>query len=178
MKPSPRPEPIGLLVAAVRRGVRRLVEGRVAGHGLSATQFWTLVAIAEHPGLTQAELAAAVRSDEPTVSRAIRALRMRRLVQAVRPPDDRRCVEIALAPGGAAIASQLLAVATEVRQAVEAPLSPRERDATRIALLKIVAALEAGRAAGAGAAPARNRPRRSARTVRAMRAARFSERPR
>ena len=40
-------EPVGLLIAAARRKMKRAVHERVAPHGLTTQQFWALVNIDE-----------------------------------------------------------------------------------------------------------------------------------
>jgi DNA-binding MarR family transcriptional regulator len=134
----PREVPIGLLAATVRRHVRRLIEQRVTPLGLSVQQFWFVVNIAERPSGSQCELAERVRVDEAVASRVIRSLAARGLVRAARDQADRRRVTLSLTPEGERLAARLLPIAAEVRAAVDAPLSPTERAASRAALLKIV----------------------------------------
>ncbi|BDG01256.1 MarR family winged helix-turn-helix transcriptional regulator [Anaeromyxobacter oryzae] len=172
MKPSPPPaEPIGLLAAAVRQGVRQLVESRIGALDLSSRQFWVLVGIAERCCRSQAELAARLRIDEATACRVTRTLVARGLVEAVRDASDRRRVQLALTREGDRLAARLLPLAREVRAAVDAPLSPAEREATRAALVKIVAALQRLSASdpaappGGGAARPASRRRRASRAV-------------
>ena len=165
----PREVPIGLLAAAVRRHVRRLIEQRVAPLGLSIQQFWFVVNIAERPFGSQCELAERVRVDEAIASRVIRSLVARGLVRAVRDEADRRRVTLALTAEGERLSASLLPIAAEVRGAVDAPLSPAERAASRAALLKIVAHLRslldatAARPAPTEISHAQARPRRGPR---------------
>lgn len=151
MQPSPpREVPIGLLAAAVRRGVRQLIERRVGPLGLSIQQFWLLIGIAERPCGSQCELAAQLRVDETVASRVIRSLVARGLVRAVRDQADRRRVTLGLAPAGDRMVARLLPIAREVRAAVDAPLSPAERAAARAALLKVATHLRSLSDAPAG----------------------------
>jgi len=161
MKVSPPGDPpIGLLAAAVRRGVRRLVEQRVTALGLSSMQFWVLAGIAEHPCHSQSQLAAHLRIDEATACRVIRTLAARRWIRTVRGDPDRRCVRLELTPAGAELGRQVLSIAREVREAVDAPLDHAERTATRTALLKVIASLEERVERDAPApAPTRSLPR-------------------
>ncbi len=137
MQPSARPS-ISLLAAAVRRAVKTAVLRRVGPLGLSAVQFWILVGIAETPGVSQCELAARLRMDEPTASRTLRSLRARGWVRAAREEADRRRVRLELTGAGETLARRLRPIARSVRSAVEAPLTDREREQTRAALAKIV----------------------------------------
>jgi DNA-binding MarR family transcriptional regulator len=161
-KPSaPADEPIGLLAAAIRSAVRRFVASRTQPLGLSTQQFWFLVGVAEHPCQSQAELAARLRLDEATACRAIRSLALRRLIRTERDAVDRRRVRIALTAEGERLSTALLSVAAQVRAAVDSALQPEERERTRDALRKILAALERIRA-DAPAPAVRSGPRRRA----------------
>ncbi len=129
-------------MAAVRHAIRAVVLSQAAPLGLSVREFWFLVGIAETPGCSQAELAARLRVDEPTISRGIRSLAVRGWVRAERGASDRRRVRVDLTPSGRALARRLVPVARDVRAAVEAPLAPEEREATRAALAKIIGHLQ------------------------------------
>ena len=67
-------EHIGLLIGTVRRRIKQALGSRVRRYGLTPRQFWILVALYEHPGLSLRELAAHLRMDDPTASRVIFAL--------------------------------------------------------------------------------------------------------
>ncbi len=143
IQPSPpAEEPLGLLAAAVRSGVRRLLESRIDPLGVSTQQFWILVGIAEHPCHSQAELADHLRLDEATACRAIRTLAERGWVRTARDGSDRRCVKLALTAEGGRLARTLLPIARKVRAAVDDALTPEERAAARAALVKVVVALQ------------------------------------
>lgn len=153
LKRSPPPEePIGLLVAAVRHGVHRLVTRRAEPLGLSPRQFWLLIGIAERPCHSQGELAARLRADEATVCRGIRTLVSAGLVRSVRPVEDRRRVHLALTGRGEALVRRLFPIARAVRGAVDSALTREERASTRAALRKIVSNLQV---VADGAGPAR-----------------------
>lgn len=137
MQPSAT-EPIGLLVATVRRAINAAVLARSEPLGVSSREFWTLVSILEGGGSSQTELATRMRRDEPSVSRVIRRLTLRGWVKTARGDVDRRRVEVALTPSGRALARRLFAHAEEIRAAVDGPLSPSEAAALRGGLQKIV----------------------------------------
>ena len=157
-------EPIGLLVAAIRRAVKAEVAARVAPLGLTPLQFWVLVAASEAPAESQAALARRLRFDEPTVSRVVTSLAARGWLRARRDGADRRRTLLELTPAGEALARRLLPVAAGLRAAVEAPLAPRERERVRVALRRIADHLQENLAAGAPPRPAppqRAAPRRA-----------------
>jgi DNA-binding MarR family transcriptional regulator len=146
MQPLPpsRPpaEPIGLLVAAIRRAVKAMVAQRVGPLGVSPLQFWMLVGVLEAPGASQAELARRLRCDEPSVSRVVAGLAARGWVRTRRQADDRRRLLLELTPGGRALARRLAPLAAEVRAAVEAPLDPEAREQVRAALATVASHLQ------------------------------------
>jgi len=142
MQASPgRPEPLGLLVAAVRRGARQLLTARLAALGLQVQEFWILVGIAEHGPCAQAELAAILRLDVAAISRVTRALQARGLVRARRDAADRRRVLIGLGPAGEKLARTLRPVAADIRGTIDSALDPAELAATCAALRKVAGAL-------------------------------------
>jgi len=117
---------IGLLLAAVRRRQRQTVEVRVRDLELSNQQFWLLVALVERKGATLAEILAVLPMDQPTASRVLAALSRRKLVRLDSDPADRRRRRMALTPRGTEFGARCLAVADEVRKAVEAHFSAEE----------------------------------------------------
>jgi DNA-binding MarR family transcriptional regulator len=135
-------EPLGLLVASIRRAVKAMVTQRVGPLGLTPLQFWVLVGALEAPGSSQAELARRLRCDEPSVSRVVAALSRRGWLRASRQEGDRRRVMLALKPAGQALARRLAPIAAEVRAEVEAPLGPAEREQVREALARVAGHLQ------------------------------------
>jgi DNA-binding MarR family transcriptional regulator len=135
-------EPIGLLVAAVRRRIKQVVSAMVREYGLSPQQFWTLVAIARHEGISLRELSGRQRMDDPTACRIVNTLGRRRLVRNTPDPSDRRRSRLMLTPSGREMANRLLPVATAVRTAVETGLTARERNAVVAGLQKVVVNLD------------------------------------
>ena len=138
----PQNEHIGFLIAATRRAIVRALGRHVRRYRLTPRQFWILVAIHEHPGLSLTELATHLRMDDPTASRVVFALRKRRLIEVRGHDHDRRRRAIELAPAGAAIGGELLALATSVREAVAHGLSAAHRRALRASLRRIITNME------------------------------------
>jgi len=132
-------EPIGLLVAVVRRRIRQITTALARGHGLSPQQFWTVVAIARGGELSLRELAERRRMDEPTACRVVDTLVRRRLVRSSPEPSDRRRSRLALTPSGRAMAEELLPIADTIAATVEHGLSPAERGAVVAGLKKVIA---------------------------------------
>jgi DNA-binding MarR family transcriptional regulator len=152
-------EYVGLLIAAARRRIKQAVLARATAHGLTAQQFWFLVALRERPGISQAELAARVRSDAPTVSRVVTALTRRRLVRVEEDPRDRRRASLRLTPAGERLGDLAAETAGEIRAAIVAGMKAEEVDALRAGLQRVIANIErwehgetAGRSARGGGA--------------------------
>jgi DNA-binding MarR family transcriptional regulator len=174
-------QPIGLLAALVSRAVRQLLTAQLEPLGLSTQQFWTIVAVAEENTGSQTELATRLRVDEATACRVVRALGDAGLISPVRDPEDRRRVRLELAPRGQALARRLVPVAREIRSVIEGSLSPEERSATRAALTKVLARLNALIEAAPGASPSPGpapAPRRRRSASGASAGARVTGRPR
>jgi DNA-binding MarR family transcriptional regulator len=141
-------EPIGLLVAVVRRRIKQTVGVVVRPYRLSPQQFWTLMAIARQEGLSLTELSDRQRMDQPTACRVVSTLARRRLVRSGPDPSDRRRSRLVLTPSGRAMAEELLPVVAAIRAAVESGLTPAERNAIVGGLRKVVASLDRFEARG------------------------------
>jgi DNA-binding MarR family transcriptional regulator len=128
----------GILIGAARRALKQAVLSRIAGRQLSAQQFWLLVNLDEHPGISQTELAALVRVDAPTVSRALAALARRGSVRADPDPADRRRTRVTLTPAGRRLAGELVPVAREIREAVVRGMSAEEVATLTTGLQRVV----------------------------------------
>ena len=137
-----RQEPIGLLVAVVRRRLRQVTTALVREHGLSPQQFWTVVAIARGGEMSLRELAETRQMDEPTACRVVDTLVRRRLVSSSPDREDRRRSRLALTPSGRAIAGELLPIAETIGAAVEHGLNAAERAAVVAGLKKVIANLD------------------------------------
>lgn len=135
-------EPIGLLVAAVRRRIKQAVGSRVRRYHLSSQQFWVLVAVSEHPGLSLGELAAHLRMDTPTASRMVFALTNQHRLEVKGDAADRRRARIYLGAAGGTLARQLRETATAVRVALLQGISLAEQTVLRVSLRKIIANMD------------------------------------
>jgi DNA-binding MarR family transcriptional regulator len=132
-------EYVGMLIAAARRRIKQAVVARVAGRRLTAQQFWILIALGEHPGISQAMLAGRVRADAPTVSRTLALLVARRLVRTDLDPADRRRTRVFLTSAGERLASEVAPVARHIREAVVQGMTPAEIAALREGLRRVIA---------------------------------------
>lgn len=104
------------------------VQTQAAGFDLTSVQFATLDAIAEHPGIDQASLAATISFDRATIGGVIDRLERKGLVQRVVSAQDRRARRLHVTHEG----EQLLAACRPMVKALQADilalLSPAERE--------------------------------------------------
>ena len=135
-------EPVGLLIAAARKAMKRAVAARVQSHGLTPQQFWALVNIDEADGPSLGEIAVRLHMDAPTASRAVTQLQKRKLVTAEGHGGDRRRLKLKLTPQGRAKIGALRELARELRSAAVHGLSRDEEDSLRTLLRKIISNLE------------------------------------
>jgi DNA-binding MarR family transcriptional regulator len=139
----PEQECIGLLVAAARRGLKQAVLRRARPLGITPPQFWFLNAARELPGASLGELARRQRFDAPTASRLAEGLARRGYLRMHTDARDRRALRIALTPSGTRLAERIGPIAAAVRAAEVQGLAPREQEALRSLLRKVIRNLEA-----------------------------------
>ena len=72
------------------RAFQRLLERRIAPHGVTRGQWYFLRVLWEEDGLSQRELSARVGMMEPTTVIALRGMEKSGLIRRVRSADDRR----------------------------------------------------------------------------------------
>ncbi len=131
-------EPLGLLLATLRRRLRQVVQAKARGHRLSPQQFWALVGIREAAPLSLRELSELLRIDQPTASRVVASLTRRRLVRMAEDPSDRRRLVLEPTGEGAALADRVRPLARDLRTALVAGFSDAEVAALRGALHRIL----------------------------------------
>lgn len=141
------PESVTLLIAAARTRLKQVVGQRVRHHGLSPTQFWVLVALAEVPSPSLCDLGKRLRIDAPTSSRVAAALVARGLVQVEGDARDKRRSRLRLTVAGTALTAELLPIAHDVRAKAVAGFAPDEKERLHALLARVVANLEDGGAA-------------------------------
>jgi DNA-binding MarR family transcriptional regulator len=135
-------EPVGMLVAAVRRRLRQVVHAEARGHRLTPQQFWVLLGIQEAGPVSLGALAERLPIDAPTASRVVASLTRRRLVRLAEDPADRRRLLIGITAEGADLATRLRPVARDLRETLTAGFSPAELAALRQALRRILGNLD------------------------------------
>jgi DNA-binding MarR family transcriptional regulator len=135
-------EPVGMLVAAVRRRLRQVVHAEARGHRLTPQQFWVLLGIQEAGPISLGALAERLPIDGPTASRVVASLTRRRLVRLGEDPADRRRLLIGITPEGADLAGRLRPVARDLRETLTAGFSASELSQLRTSLRRILGNLD------------------------------------
>src|SRR5215510_2249109 len=92
----PPDESSGYLVRDAHRAFQRLLERRIAAHGVTRGQWYFLRVLWTEDGLSQRELSARVGMMEPTTVIALRSMERSGLIRRARSADDRRKVRVFL----------------------------------------------------------------------------------
>ena len=137
-----RQEYVGLLIGAARRSIKQAVLRAARPLRLTPPQFWFLNAVQELPGASLGEVARAQLMDPPTASRLAEGLEQRGLLRLEPDPRDRRVVRVELTQAGVRLAERIGPIALGVREAVVRGMAPREQEALRASLRKVVRNLD------------------------------------
>ena len=137
-----RQEYVGVLIGAARRRLRQAVSVEARRYGLSAQEFWILIAARELTEASLGELAERQRLELPTASRVVSSLARRELLKLQADREDRRRARISLTSRGRKLADELSQVAGRVRAAVIEGMSAEEQDRLRGGLRKVLDNLE------------------------------------
>ncbi len=106
---------LGTLAAAVRRRLKHVLAARLVPFNLTIQQFWVILVVMEQGSTSLHPLAQQVWMDDPTASRVVKAMVGRGLLRTQPDPRHGRRILISLAPGALLLASELQALATEVK---------------------------------------------------------------
>jgi MarR family transcriptional regulator for hemolysin len=120
-------------VSALRRELRRVYDRELAPTGLSLAYAHPLVLIAEHPTLSQRELAERLEIEGPTLVRLLHQLGAMGLVKREQNPNDHRANTLHLTPAGRTTAKRLRRAMDGVRARILSGVSDDElADALRV----------------------------------------------
>ena len=133
---------VGLLLAAVRRRQRQVVETRVGHLGLSSQQFWVLETIYQRGECTLGDLPTTLPMDQPTTSRVLAALQNRALLEMETDSKDRRRRYVRLTAQGKRLAVQCTSIAKQIRRALLVGFSQTEVATLSDCLSRMVANLD------------------------------------
>lgn len=133
---------IGYLVRDANRAFQRLLEKRIAPHGISRGQWYFLRVLWEQDGLSQRELSARVGMMEPTTVIALRGMERAKLVRRVRSAEDRRVTLVHLTPKAKRLRKGQLRLAKAINDQGAEGISPAEIDAFRRAIRRMTENLD------------------------------------
>lgn len=129
----------GYLVNLLARLFIRALDRRIETHGLAHGQFPALLMVWELPGLTQAEIAAAVSVEQPTMANTLNRMERDGLIERRPDPLDRRRSLVYPAERALAIRDEVLGCALEVNARATRGMSDADK-AEAIRLMRIMAA--------------------------------------
>jgi len=105
---------VGYQVNHLARLLAQALRERVEPHGVVPGQFAQLLALYEQDGLTQAELCARVRIEQPTMANTLARMQRDGLIDRVPDPADGRRALVTLTPRARDLQDQLIAAARAV----------------------------------------------------------------
>jgi MarR family transcriptional regulator, organic hydroperoxide resistance regulator len=105
---------LGYLVRDANRAFQRLLEKRIAPHGVTRGQWYFLRVLWEEDGLSQRELSLRVGMMEPTTVIALRGMEKTGLIRRARSVTDRRVTRVHLTAKAKRLRARLLQISQGV----------------------------------------------------------------
>lgn len=133
---------IGYLVRQTHRAFSRLLQARIAPHGVTVGMWYFLRVLWEEDGISQRELSQRVGMMEPTTATALTHMERKGFVRRLRNRRDRRVVNVFLTERGRALKDQLLPLAAAVNDTASRHISAEELRSLRAVLTKLRAGLD------------------------------------
>jgi DNA-binding MarR family transcriptional regulator len=138
----PHGESDGYLVRDAHRAFQRLLEKRIAPHGVTRGQWYFLRVLWSEDGLSQRELSARVGMMEPTTVIALRSMEKAGLVRRVRSTDDRRKTHVWLTAKARRVRARLLAIARGINDDAEVGIDHKDTAVFRRVIAQMTANLD------------------------------------
>jgi MarR family transcriptional regulator, organic hydroperoxide resistance regulator len=133
---------LGYLVRDANRAFQRLLERRIAPHGIARGQWYFLRVLWSEDGLSQRELSARVGTMEPTTVIALRSMEKVGLIRRVRSADDKRRSQVWLTPKAQRLRNELLALARGITDEAEDGIAREELATFRRIIARMTANLD------------------------------------
>jgi DNA-binding MarR family transcriptional regulator len=131
----------GYLIKRAQAALNAHMARALHEHGVTITQFAVLTALAEEPGLSNAELARRAFITPQSMNENLRELEQRTWVTRSRHPTHGRILQIELTEEGRATLQTCDATVTVIEQRMLAELDPGQRRQLATALRTCIAAL-------------------------------------
>jgi DNA-binding MarR family transcriptional regulator len=138
----PPAESSGYLVRDAHRAFQRLLEKRIAPHGVTRGQWYFLRVLWTEDGLSQRELSARVGMMEPTTVIALRTMEKSGLIRRVRSADDKRKAQVWLTPKAKRMRDELLQLARTITDEAEHGVARKDLAVFRRAIAAMTANLD------------------------------------
>jgi DNA-binding MarR family transcriptional regulator len=138
----PHGESAGYLVRDAHRAFQRLLEKRIAPHGVTRGQWYFLRVLWTEDGLSQRELSARVGMMEPTTVIALRSMENSGLIRRVRDKADRRRTQVWLTPKARRMRVRLLAIARRINEDADVGIESKEMEVFRRVIARMTANLD------------------------------------
>ena len=125
---------VGYQVNHLARLLAQALRERIEPLGVVPGQFAQLFALYEQDGLTQAELCARIRIEQPTMANTLTRMQRDGLIDRVPDPADGRRALVMLTPASRQLQDQLIGAARDVNTMATRGLDPAEINALLTAL--------------------------------------------
>lgn len=117
---------VGYQVRVTHRAVQRLLQAKIAPHGVKLGMWYFLRVLWAEDGLTQRELSSRTGTKEPTTLDAIATMERSGLVSRRRNKGDRRKINVFLTRKGQQLEAMLMPLAIDVVDTALKGFSPKE----------------------------------------------------
>jgi DNA-binding MarR family transcriptional regulator len=138
----PHHESDGYLVRDAHRAFQRLLERRIAPHGVTRGQWYFLRVLWTKDGVSQRELSERVGMMEPTTVIALRSMEKAGLIRRLRSTDDRRVTLVRLTPKAKRMRDGLLKLARGINAQANAGISQEDIAAFRRVIMRMTKNLD------------------------------------
>lgn len=138
----PHHESDGYLVRDAHRAFQRLLERRIAPHGVTRGQWYFLRVLWTKDGLSQRELSERVGMMEPTTVIALRSMEKAGLIRRVRSTDDRRVTHVRLTVKAKRMRDGLLQLARGINGQADEGISAEDIAVFRRVITRMTANLD------------------------------------
>ncbi|MFI4987469.1 MAG: MarR family winged helix-turn-helix transcriptional regulator [Alphaproteobacteria bacterium] len=136
-----RQSTLSALVTLTSRLFARALHARLVPHGVAPGQLPVLQRLWSGDGLTQAELARAVRVEQPTMARTLDRMARDGLIERVPSKEDRRAFNVRLTARGRALRRAVEGEAAALDRAALASLKRSEREVLSRGVVQVAASL-------------------------------------
>jgi MarR family transcriptional regulator, organic hydroperoxide resistance regulator len=138
----PHHESDGYLVRDAHRAFQRLLERRIAPHGVTRGQWYFLRVLWTKDGLSQRELSERVGMMEPTTVIALRSMEKAGLIRRVRSTDDRRVTHVRLTAKAKRMRDGLLKLARAINAQADEGISDQDIAVFRRVIMRMTENLD------------------------------------